>query len=247
MPDATTAILSNAADTVARITNERILTLSVAKERITELANTVVAVNEHALDLQNTVPGTVPTQLVDILSHHAGEHGDSEGVVETLERIIRERDGVSSQNAGAEKVRASLLVVLDQVDYTRGACSVTEMVGAVLPKEVIDLARKTLGQAPADATNQSSDRDRLSAALASANKEAATSGSTLNVTRALFGDGPATPQPTDDADSTSASKDEAAQANAAGTSSANSEPTAQSTPTEEAPAPAPAEAEPSGA
>jgi hypothetical protein len=40
--------------------------------------------------------------------------------------------------------RTALLTVLDQVDYTKGACSFTEMVGAVLPKEVIALARKAI-------------------------------------------------------------------------------------------------------
>ena len=40
--------------------------------------------------------------------------------------------------------RTALLTVLDQVDYTSGACGVTEMVGAVLPKEVIALARKAI-------------------------------------------------------------------------------------------------------
>ena len=42
------------------------------------------------------------------------------------------------------KLQAMLLTVLDQVDYTDGACGLTEMVGAVLPKEVIVLARKAL-------------------------------------------------------------------------------------------------------
>ena len=46
--------------------------------------------------------------------------------------------------------RTALLTVLDQVDFTQGACSFTEMVGAVLPKEVIALAR----QAIADETAQ---------------------------------------------------------------------------------------------
>lgn len=31
-------------------------------------------------------------ELVNILQNHCGEHGQSEGAVETLERIIRERD-----------------------------------------------------------------------------------------------------------------------------------------------------------
>jgi hypothetical protein len=38
----------------------------------------------------------------------------------------------------------ALMLVLNEVDYTRGNCSVTDMVGAVLPKEVIDRARKAL-------------------------------------------------------------------------------------------------------
>ena len=40
--------------------------------------------------------------------------------------------------------RTALLTVLDQVDYTNGACGLTEMVGAALPKEVIALARKAI-------------------------------------------------------------------------------------------------------
>ena len=43
--------------------------------------------------------------------------------------------------------RTALLTVLDQVDYTKGNCGVTEMVGAVLPKEVIALARKAIAEA----------------------------------------------------------------------------------------------------
>lgn len=35
-------------------------------------------------------------------------------------------------------------VMLDQVDYTSGACSVTEMVGAVLPKVTIEQSHKAL-------------------------------------------------------------------------------------------------------
>ncbi|MDB4871997.1 MAG: hypothetical protein JWL97_3001 [Gemmatimonadales bacterium] len=41
-------------------------------------------------------------------------------------------------------VRAALQVILDCVDYTQGACAPTEMVGAVLPKEVIEKARAIL-------------------------------------------------------------------------------------------------------
>lgn len=41
-------------------------------------------------------------------------------------------------------IRTALLTVLDQVDYLAGNCAVTEMVGAILPKEIILLARKAL-------------------------------------------------------------------------------------------------------
>ena len=50
-------------------------------------------------------------------------------------------------------VREALLTVLDQVDYTNGACGVTEMVGAVLPKNVIALAREALAKDKSDAVN----------------------------------------------------------------------------------------------
>jgi dihydrodipicolinate synthase/N-acetylneuraminate lyase len=43
--------------------------------------------------------------------------------------------------------RSALQLVLDQVDYTRGACTVTEMVGAVLPEETIAMARASLAEA----------------------------------------------------------------------------------------------------
>ena len=40
--------------------------------------------------------------------------------------------------------RTALATVLDQVDYTAGNCRPNEMVGAVLPKEVIVLARQAI-------------------------------------------------------------------------------------------------------
>ncbi len=43
-----------------------------------------------------------------------------------------------------ERLDAALRTLLDQVDYTAGACGVTEMVGAVLPKEVIERCKKAL-------------------------------------------------------------------------------------------------------
>lgn len=43
----------------------------------------------------------------------------------------------------------ALRLVLDQVDYTRGACGLTEMVGAALPAEVLDKAHSSLDAAKA--------------------------------------------------------------------------------------------------
>lgn len=43
-----------------------------------------------------------------------------------------------------DKLEAALLLLLDQVDYTNGNCSLTEMVAAVLPREIIVIAREAL-------------------------------------------------------------------------------------------------------
>ena len=53
---------------------------------------------------------------------------------EIAERIVR------SVNC-YDDLLASLQVILDCVDYTKGACGLTEMVGAALPQEVIRNAR----------------------------------------------------------------------------------------------------------
>ena len=44
----------------------------------------------------------------------------------------------------AEELRAALGIVMDAVDYQRGACAVYERVGAVLPVAVLEIARKAL-------------------------------------------------------------------------------------------------------
>ena len=46
-----------------------------------------------------------------------------------------------------ERLRVALLVVLDATDYTAHGCGVTEMVGAVLPKELIVMARDAIAYA----------------------------------------------------------------------------------------------------
>jgi len=45
-----------------------------------------------------------------------------------------------------EAIETALATILDAVDYTKGACTVTEMAGAVLPKELIVRAREALKQ-----------------------------------------------------------------------------------------------------
>ena len=47
----------------------------------------------------------------------------------------------------AENLLATLETILDAIDYTSGACRVNEMVGAVLPKELIQKARMVIARA----------------------------------------------------------------------------------------------------
>lgn len=82
---------------------------------------------------------------------HAHPKGSSVSVpYEELERFVVLASFIAGwklSEIGATKIdelRRALAVMLDQVDYTHGACAVTEMVGAVLPREVIESARKAL-------------------------------------------------------------------------------------------------------
>lgn len=49
--------------------------------------------------------------------------------------------------ANEQKLVAALQVLLDQVDYTTGACRLNEMVGAVLDKGTIQMCRETIKEA----------------------------------------------------------------------------------------------------
>lgn len=51
---------------------------------------------------------------------------------------------LAERNALVEKLRIALQIILDSVDYSVGACRLNEMVGAVLPREVIDIAREAI-------------------------------------------------------------------------------------------------------
>lgn len=44
----------------------------------------------------------------------------------------------------AEELQAALGIMLDAVDYQRGACTPVESVGAVLPVAVLEIARKAM-------------------------------------------------------------------------------------------------------
>jgi hypothetical protein len=49
-----------------------------------------------------------------------------------------------SESFRIEKLRSALRLVLDQADYEAGNCRINEMVGAVLPKEVLRIAKEAL-------------------------------------------------------------------------------------------------------
>ncbi len=44
--------------------------------------------------------------------------------------------------ADNSRLRESLMLILDSVDYTEGACGVHEMIGAILPKEILLKAKE---------------------------------------------------------------------------------------------------------
>lgn len=48
--------------------------------------------------------------------------------------------------------KEALKLLLDHVDYTAGACGITEMVGGVLPKEVIERCHESLKQKVSEPT-----------------------------------------------------------------------------------------------
>lgn len=44
--------------------------------------------------------------------------------------------------------KEALLLLLDQVDFTKGACSPTDMVAACIPKEVFERCREAIAADP---------------------------------------------------------------------------------------------------
>lgn len=43
-----------------------------------------------------------------------------------------------------DKLEAALFLLLSSIDYTTGACRLNEMIGAILPKECLAIAREAL-------------------------------------------------------------------------------------------------------
>ena len=62
-------------------------------------------------------------------------------VAELIDALQRENASLTEK---VERLRQWLQVILDCADYTSGACRFDEMVGAVLPAEIIKQAKKTL-------------------------------------------------------------------------------------------------------
>ena len=68
-------------------------------------------------------------------------------VAKAVTREMSERERAEKDEAKVAALKAALLTVLDQVDYTVGACSITNMVGACLPADVITMARAAIDAA----------------------------------------------------------------------------------------------------
>ena len=51
-----------------------------------------------------------------------------------------------ANEASYDELRAALLLLLDHVDYESGACRVNEMVGGVLPREVLLMVKSVLAR-----------------------------------------------------------------------------------------------------
>ena len=65
-----------------------------------------------------------------------------EGIWETYCHVEGKRSRAEKAEERVYELRNMLNLLLDQVDYTSGACRVNEMIGAVLGKNLIGAARK---------------------------------------------------------------------------------------------------------
>lgn len=89
---------------------------------------------------------------------HAAGRASLESEIRTLKQAVADEGAANvalTNRVGLSReteLRSAVLLLLDHVDYTAGACSLTEMVGAVLPKEIIAIARKAVALERAEGT-----------------------------------------------------------------------------------------------
>ena len=60
------------------------------------------------------------------------------------ERLDAANARAEAAEARAERLQAAVMMILVCVDYTSGARGLTEMIGGVLPRQIIDRARDAL-------------------------------------------------------------------------------------------------------
>jgi len=121
-------------------------TLKAERDELRKLGNLSNALWREAE--QDVVALTEPLQYGDMLCFTRG----------TIARMMEEKSALEAER---DRLRQALLLVLDQVDYTSGACGLTEMVGAVLPKEIIVQARSACASEPNDDPTLVADRANL--------------------------------------------------------------------------------------
>lgn len=84
-------------------------------------------------------------QSGNVLSHQGPAANDYPVLRHVQVHDARGRRRGAYQEGGltnTENLHTSLKLILDCVDYVRGNCRVNEMVGAVLPTEILERARK---------------------------------------------------------------------------------------------------------
>ena len=63
-----------------------------------------------------------------------------------IEEAVGKNQEIDSLRTERNALRSALGGILDSVDYISGACRLNEMVGAVLPKELIEKARAAMAK-----------------------------------------------------------------------------------------------------
>ena len=90
---------------------------------------------------------------IETLTKELMEAQHSLSRVQGRQRRAQQAALIAAQRKQENTMRAmttaeALRFLLDQVDYTKGNCGPTEMVGAVLDKSVIEICRDALASAP---------------------------------------------------------------------------------------------------